>query len=89
MCVLCTLGESSELSKASRVSQSLQQAGEMHEYPVEIHFHPLLIMDKCDFVCVEVLPTGEGDVLRLSKDSVPSGETGGSSACLPQKLLPL
>lgn len=40
-------------------------------------------------VSVEVLPTGEGDVRRLSKDRVPAGETGGSSARLPQELLPL
>lgn len=40
-------------------------------------------------VCLEVLPTGEGDLRRLSKDSVPAGEAGGSSACVPQKLLPL
>lgn len=26
---------------------------------------------------------------RLSEDRVPAGETGGSAACLPQKLLPL
>lgn len=40
-------------------------------------------------LCLEVQPPGEGDVHRLSEDGVPAGETGGSSARLPQKLLPL
>lgn len=41
------------------------------------------------FVCLDVPPTGEGDVCCLSEDCVPTGENGGSSACLPQNLLPL
>lgn len=38
---------------------------------------------------LEVLPTGEGDMLCLPKDCVPTREIVGSSTCLPQKLLPL
>lgn len=48
LCVLCVLGESSEPSKASRVSQSDQRPASL----LEILFHTLLIMDKCDFTCV-------------------------------------
>lgn len=51
--------------------------------------NPISTLVVVDVVCLEVQPTGEGDVHRLSKDGVPAGETGGSSAGLPQKLLPL
>lgn len=47
------------------------------------------MMDLSHFVFPEVLPPGEGDVHRLSEDSVPAGETCGLPARLPQKLLPL
>lgn len=38
------------------------------------------------FVCLDVLPAGEGDVRCLSQDCVPTRENDGSSACLPQNL---
>lgn len=38
---------------------------------------------------LEVLPTGEGDMLCLSKNSLSTGEVGSSSAHLPQNLFPL
>lgn len=78
-------------TKASRVSQLSREAGRMHDSPKEIQFQRSLIMDICEYYCVflEVLPTSEGDVHRLSKDRVPAGEAGSSSTCLPQKLLPL
>lgn len=85
-------GESSEQSKASRVSlSSNQQAEDMQEsFRDNYQFNPCLLWIYVTIVvCVEVQPTGEGDVHCLSEDGVPAGETDGSAACLPQKLLPL
>lgn len=45
-------GENGEQPKATRVSQSSQQAGDMHKSPEEIQFQPWLIMDISDCSCV-------------------------------------
>lgn len=58
-------------------------------YQKKTNFNPCSLWIYVAIVCLEVLPTGAGDVHRVSKDSVPAGETGSSSACLPQELLPL
>lgn len=91
LCILFVSGESKEQAKPSRVSQLSQQERHVHESSKEIQFQPSLITDKCEYCCVflEVLPTSEGDMLRLSKDSVLVREIAGSSTGLPQKLLPL